>query len=78
VLSSHRLQDIAGFCDLYLFLLPHRVTLLRAHEIAGAGSVTPAQLTEVFDRLRGGSLALRSVVSCRRPMGRSYPYGRAA
>jgi ABC-2 type transport system ATP-binding protein len=59
VLSSHRLQDVAGVCDLYLFLMPHRAALLRAHEIAGAGSVTPAQLTEVFDRLRGGSLALR-------------------
>jgi ABC-2 type transport system ATP-binding protein len=60
VLSSHRLHDLAGFCDSYLFLLPHRSALLKAHEIATVGPVTPALLTDVFDRLRGGSLALRN------------------
>jgi ABC-2 type transport system ATP-binding protein len=60
-LSSHRLHDLAGFCDSYLFLLPQQVTLVQAHTIAPAGTVTPALLTEVFDRLRGGSLALRHV-----------------
>lgn len=59
VLSSHRLHDLAGFCDAYLFLLPHHVALLKTHEITAAGPVTPGLLTETFDRLRGGSLALR-------------------
>ncbi|HEX2862240.1 MAG TPA: hypothetical protein VHN79_11395, partial [Lacunisphaera sp.] len=55
VLSSHRLHDLAGLCDAYLFLLPQRSVVLQAHEIASTGAVTPALLTEVFDRLRGGS-----------------------
>jgi ABC-type multidrug transport system ATPase subunit len=54
VLSSHRLHDLAGFCDAYLFLVTHGVALLRAVEIARAGPVTPALLLDVFDRLRGG------------------------
>ena len=61
VLSSHRLHDLAGLCDAYLFLLPQRSVILQAHEIAPAGPVTPASLTDVFDRLRGGSAALRAV-----------------
>jgi ABC-2 type transport system ATP-binding protein len=61
VLSSHRLHDLAGFCDLYLFLLPHHATLVRAHEIAPTGPVTAAQLAEVFDKLRGGGSSLRAV-----------------
>jgi len=61
VLSSHRLHDLAGLCDQYLFLLPHRVVVLMAHEIAAVGPVTPALLTDVFDRLRGGASALRPV-----------------
>ena len=52
VLSSHRLHDLAGLCDSYLFLLPHRAVLLNAHEIATVGPVTPALLVDVFDRLR--------------------------
>ena len=54
VLSSHRLHDLAGLCDAYLFLVGQRATLLRAHEIAAVGPITPAQLTAVFDDLRGG------------------------
>jgi len=54
VLSSHRLHDLAGFCDAYLFLVTHGVAVLRAVEIARAGPVTPALLLDVFDRLRGG------------------------
>src|SRR5687767_7856743 len=60
VLSSHRLHDLAGFCDVYLFLLTHHVVVLKAHEIASAGPVTPALLTDVFDKLRGGSASLRA------------------
>ncbi len=60
VLSSHRLTDLAGLCDAYLFLLGHGTVLLKAHEIAPVGVVTSALLTEVFDRFRGGPLAMRS------------------
>jgi len=59
VLSSHRLHDLAGLCDHYLFLLPQRAVLLKAHEVADVGPVTPALLTDVFDRLRGGATPLR-------------------
>jgi ABC-2 type transport system ATP-binding protein len=59
VLSSHRLHDLAGLCDAYLFLVTHRATLLKSHEIAHAGPVTPALLTDIFDRVRGGSFAMR-------------------
>ena len=58
VLSSHRLHDLAGLCDAYLFLVNHRATLLQAHEIAQVGPVTAALLTDVFDRMRGGPLRL--------------------
>lgn len=57
VLSSHRLTDLAGLCDLYLFLLPHDPTLLMAHEIAPVGPVTAAVLTDVFEQLRSGRRA---------------------
>ena len=55
VLSSHRLHDLAGVCDAYLCLLPHRVALIRAHEIAPVGPVTPALLVDTFDKLRNMS-----------------------
>ena len=54
VLSSHRLHDLAGLCDAYLFLLTHQAVLLKAHEVAAVGPVTPALLLDVFDKLRGG------------------------
>jgi ABC-type multidrug transport system ATPase subunit len=59
VLSSHRLHDLAGLCDVYVFLLPHHATVLRAHEIVSVGAVTAEHLTGVFDRLRGGATSLR-------------------
>jgi ABC-2 type transport system ATP-binding protein len=52
VVSSHRLHDLAGLCDEYVFLLPQEARLLKAHEIARVGPVTPALLAETFDRLR--------------------------
>jgi ABC-2 type transport system ATP-binding protein len=61
VLSSHRLHDLAGLCDQYLFLLPQRPVVLMAHEVAPVGPVTGALLTEVFDTLRGATLSLRAV-----------------
>jgi ABC-2 type transport system ATP-binding protein len=54
VLASHRLHDLAGLCDSYLWLLPHGSVRVHAHEIAPVGHVTPAMLTDVFDRVRGG------------------------
>jgi ABC-type multidrug transport system ATPase subunit len=61
VLSSHRLHDLAGFCDSYLFLLPHSARLVHGHEISPTSPVTAAQLAEVFDKLRGGAMSLRAV-----------------
>lgn len=55
VVSSHRLHDLAGLCDLYLFLLHGRSTLRRAHEICAVGPVTSTVLADEFDRLRYGS-----------------------
>jgi ABC-type multidrug transport system ATPase subunit len=52
VVSSHRLHDLAGFCDEYLFLMPNEARLMKAYEIARVGPVTPALLTETFERLR--------------------------
>ena len=52
VVSSHRLHDLAGFCDEYLFLMPHEAKLMKAYEIARVGPVTPALLTETFEKLR--------------------------
>jgi ABC-2 type transport system ATP-binding protein len=52
VVSSHRLHDLAGFCDEYLFLMPHDAQLLKAHDIARVGPVTASMLAETFDRLR--------------------------
>jgi ABC-2 type transport system ATP-binding protein len=52
ILSSHRLHDLAGLCDKYLFMTTHVVTLLKAHEIAAVGPVTAELLAGVFDRLR--------------------------
>jgi ABC-2 type transport system ATP-binding protein len=52
VVSSHRLHDLAGLCDAYLFLMPHAAALLKAHEICRVGPVTAALLADVFDRVR--------------------------
>jgi ABC-2 type transport system ATP-binding protein len=60
VLSSHRLHDLAGLCDVYLFLLPHQATVLRAHEIVPVGPVTAEHLASVFDQLRGGAMSIRA------------------
>jgi ABC-type multidrug transport system ATPase subunit len=52
VLSSHRLHDLAGVCDKYLFLTGAVPTLVRAHEIARSGLVSADQLIVAFDRAR--------------------------
>jgi ABC-type multidrug transport system ATPase subunit len=60
VLSSHRLLELAGLCDVYVFLLPNSVTVLKAHEIVSVGPVTAEHLSSAFDRLRGGTTHLRA------------------
>ena len=60
VLSSHRLHDLAGVCDAYLFLFNQSATLMKAHEISPVGPVTAATLVDVFDRLRGGAARFRA------------------
>jgi ABC-2 type transport system ATP-binding protein len=55
VLSSHRLYDLAGLCDAYLFLVHHRATLLYAHEIGSIGGVTAADLNQILERLQSGA-----------------------
>jgi ABC-type multidrug transport system ATPase subunit len=60
VLSSHRLHDLAGLCDAYLFFLPHGAVTVPAHEIAPVGPVTADHLVQTFDRLRGGTMTLRT------------------
>jgi ABC-type multidrug transport system ATPase subunit len=52
VVSSHRLHDLAGMCDAYLFMMPQQTVLLRAHEIARGEPVTAALLNDVFDVVR--------------------------
>jgi ABC-type multidrug transport system ATPase subunit len=52
VLASHRLTDLAGLCDAYLLLQAHTAVLVKAHEIAPTGPVTPVLLDQVFDRVR--------------------------
>jgi ABC-type multidrug transport system ATPase subunit len=62
VLASHDPQDLAGLCDLYLFLVNRRGTLLKAHELSTAGPVTPALLADVLERLQVDATApLRAV-----------------
>jgi hypothetical protein len=51
VLSSHRLHDLAGVCDAYLFLLSNQAVLMKAHEISPVGPVTAAVLTDLLESL---------------------------
>jgi len=52
VLASHDPQDLAGICDLYLFLVNRCGTLFKAHELSGGRSVTPALLEAMLERLQ--------------------------
>jgi ABC-type multidrug transport system ATPase subunit len=51
VLASHDPNDLAGACDLYLFLVNRRGSLFKAHELSSEGPVTAAVLANVLDRL---------------------------
>ncbi len=55
VLSSHRLHDLAGLCDRYLFLNEGRVLGFSARALCSDGPVTAAALFAAFDRLREGA-----------------------
>ncbi len=55
VVSSHRLHDLAGICDAYLFLAHQRAVFCRAFELSPVGPVTAELLADTFDRLRGGA-----------------------
>jgi ABC-type multidrug transport system ATPase subunit len=52
VLASHDPHDLAGICDLYLFLVNRCGTLLKAHELSAVGPVTPALLAAMLERLQ--------------------------
>ncbi len=52
IVSSHRVEDLAGLCDAYLILLPHQAVLMPAPEISAAGPAGTAQLAAVIERLR--------------------------
>ena len=69
IVSSHRLHDLAGMCDAYLFLMPNGAVLLRAHEIARGEPVTAALLGDVFDIVRERTAAIVSdATAVRRPV----------
>ena len=62
VLASHDLENLAGFCDQYLFLVNRRGALFKAHELSTAGPVTSSQLAEVLERLQvDATMPLRAV-----------------
>jgi ABC-type multidrug transport system ATPase subunit len=62
VLASHDPRDLAGLCDLYLFLVQKRGSLFKAHELSPAGPVTAAVLADVLERLQTDATApLRTV-----------------
>jgi ABC-type multidrug transport system ATPase subunit len=51
VLASHDPSDLAGVCDLYLFLVNRRGSLVKAHELSSSGPVTAAVLANALDHL---------------------------
>jgi len=55
VLSSHRLHDLAGVCDEYLFLANGTATVVSASHINPGGPVTGEHLMVWFERTRGGA-----------------------
>lgn len=56
LLSSHRLHDLAGLCDRYLFLNDGRVLSFEARALGADGIVTSDALFSAFDRMREGRL----------------------
>jgi ABC-2 type transport system ATP-binding protein len=60
VLSSHRLHDLAGLCDMYLMLLPRHAMVVQSHELAQGAPVTGDLLAAAFDRLRDSASPIRA------------------
>ncbi len=54
VVSSHRLHDLSGVCDAYLFVVNHAATFIRGFELSPIGPVSAERLAETFDQLRAG------------------------
>jgi ABC-2 type transport system ATP-binding protein len=52
LVSSHRLYDLAGVCDRYLFLDRGRLSEVPVEEVTADGRVTPEALFAAFNRLR--------------------------
>lgn len=52
LVSSHRLHDLAGVCDRYLFLDHGRLTEVATADLAPDGAVTADALLAAFDALR--------------------------
>jgi ABC-type multidrug transport system ATPase subunit len=52
VVSSRRLEDLAGICDKYLFLTSYAPLLFSAQQIDPRGRVDAGRLAEVFDAIR--------------------------
>jgi ABC-2 type transport system ATP-binding protein len=73
IVSSHRLHDLAGLCDEYLFLLPHDVRLIKAHEIARVGPVTAPLLADTFEKLRERSKSVDEPASMPAAVLDSHP-----
>ena len=63
VLASHDPQDLAGLCDVYLFLVNRRGALFKAHELSAAGPITAALLGNVLERLQVDATAPLRVAS---------------
>jgi ABC-2 type transport system ATP-binding protein len=51
VLTSQDPNDLAGICDLYLFLVNRRGSLFKAHELSATGPVTPSMVGNMLDHL---------------------------
>ena len=53
IVSSHRLHDLAGVCDRYVFLNRGIATVASAHAVARNGQVNGDTLLAAFDAVRG-------------------------
>jgi ABC-type multidrug transport system ATPase subunit len=63
VLASHDLDDLAGICDTYLFLVNRRGTVWKSHELSPGGPVTAAVLAEALEHLQMDATAPIRAVS---------------
>jgi ABC-2 type transport system ATP-binding protein len=52
VVSSHRLHDLAGVCDRYVFIDRGFARSIAAQTISGRGGVTAEALLAAFDQIR--------------------------